>query len=697
MFDKALENNITKTLSVLAAHPNGMGGRELQKGAAMKTAYYVPTRKACLAQKLMECSSGGPRNTKRYSISDRGLAYLSKQDYLSYTADHLKFDFGSESDFTVEFGIKGGFDTVQRFLIPRSLVEEHEATLAKILRGIVRSTSRSIPTHLRPLEFDLNIHVRAPSINQNLLDAYFFLQEIGQYLNAVKLHYLYERMEPVASLLDAVIAFKTGKQLLPDEEKLLKDHLITEYFLRSPEAMMELFLVANHFHSLGYNQTNAHEKYPWIRSLERPFVSLQQFANAKWRTVEREKRERILNGVFRLLYYSFEQAERELGVSHESLSRLHQTKDWNEMTHLLDKLQSHERRALDRSFPPYFSSFKYITCDGKTVDLSETVQKSDEFKRLQSIRNDEVRAWIRRMLGRFEYCSSETLEQVPRDVNNLVATFRRLQITAEDGWNDPKFCREELAGAVAQTVGWVYSDRFQKMFEPVKDIDTLDGKTFGEGHWLSTVPWAVFGIIPPGSPRSASGLPSDWYPIDDKGFLFTEAGTDHRGIDGLMHMHRACSYDRLSALKELFERHIVGDKSWPLLWKIFKECREGNRHPRLMESWGRDSAFAWYWTPESRGLEKYPEDWGSQGLVQKLLEKLSKSKPETLRPLIIKACEAYEMRRANGWGHKASVKDAISEACKSCGVKWRPDGDLGHLRRSTPPPEHNYTDPEAKS
>jgi malonyl CoA-acyl carrier protein transacylase len=65
-------------------------------------------------------------------------------------------------------------------------------------------------------------------------------------------------------------------------------------------------------------------------------------------------------------------------------------------------------------------------------------------------------------------------------VNTLPAEFRRLQITAQDGWLDPAYCREELAVIVAETVGWVHSETFQKIADRIQDIGRISGSVISK-------------------------------------------------------------------------------------------------------------------------------------------------------------------------------------------------------------------------
>ena len=71
-------------------------------------------------------------------------------------------------------------------------------------------------------------------------------------------------------------------------------------------------------------------------------------------------------------------------------------------------------------------------------------------------------------------------EEMQKSVNTLQAEFRRLQIMAEDGWGDPKECREELAEKVGQIIGWIHSDTWQKALQQVMDLGRIGGSVFKE-------------------------------------------------------------------------------------------------------------------------------------------------------------------------------------------------------------------------
>jgi len=70
--------------------------------------------------------------------------------------------------------------------------------------------------------------------------------------------------------------------------------------------------------------------------------------------------------------------------------------------------------------------------------------------------------------------------ELVRKVNTLPAEFRRLQITAQDGWLDPTYCREELAVIVAETVGWVHSETFSKIVDRIQDIGRISGSVISK-------------------------------------------------------------------------------------------------------------------------------------------------------------------------------------------------------------------------
>jgi len=231
--------------------------------------------------------------------------------------------------------------------------------------------------------------------------------------------------------------------------------------------------------------------------------------------------------------------------------------------------------------------FRYVSVDGKFVDLRQTIQDSREYKEFRQLqRNDSVKSWVTRIMSKFEYNSIEAL-----------------------------------------------------------------------GHWIVGVPWGTLGITPLGAPMKHGSNNAYWHPINS--FLFADSQTGQNPWGPLRLFGVAVAYDDLGSLKKLFEQYDLDNRNWPLLWKIFKEVSD------------EVDVTPEYYIDQDGKVAVYPEDWRSQHLIERLLNRASMRKPWKLRPLVEQACKTYEEYRRLNWPHIPSVREAISKACKRNGITGR--------------------------
>jgi len=578
-----VQSYVEKLLSALSPYPLGLKGLELMKESQMRAEHYVLARRMCLEQKLIEGKSAGPRRTTRYLITRKGVRQLEKKKDYSSTVGRFKFDFGSESDLTIRLGVGTRFEMAERYLIPHHIADTGEDFLIGTLRGISSSYLKN-SSIAKDVCFDFSIHVRAPTIDRSLFEAYIFLQDVGEYLNKVRTHFRLVDLQSFDPLACEQTEKEKGKLV-----ECLKECLIIEYFIRSPDALLEIFLVANYFDSLGYSvETPSTSPAPpsWLLSDSRKFVSLRWFSMAKWRTIERAERERILKNLWKLRFGTRDEVKQDLSISPQCLLGFRSTRDCNDMTILLSNCDPNDRKALEMSLPPYNMRFKYVSADGKFVDLGQTIRNSREYKIFQQLqRNVSIKSWVTRIMSKFEYDSILSL-----------------------------------------------------------------------GHWITEVPWGALGITPLGAPMRNGSKNARWHPINS--FLFADSKVAQNPLGPLRLLGIAVAYDDLRSLKNLFEWYDLDDRNWPLLWSIFEEM--GNRI---------DVTHAHYIDQDGK-VALYPEDWRSQELIKKLLDRASEGKWRQLRAVIVLASKIYEeLYRRHGWSHKQSIRQAISEACKKYGIR----------------------------
>jgi len=607
MTAKQIQSYTDRLLSVLANNPAGLKGLDWKKSAGMMTAHYVLARRKCLAEKLVEATSGGPRRTTRYVVTDKGIKHLQSKDVFSRIVDKLKFDFGSESDLTMTLDRRGKFDDFERYIKPWFFLKDREGVLIDTMEVfLLRDRESSVA---EDASFDIHIQVRTPRIDRSLIRAYIFFRQFDRYLNVIEGRYLVPLAHAYLPLLQAR-SEDPSKRLSKDESGQLLEYVVTQYFIRSPEALAEMFLVADHFDSLGYSTENrlrdtdlysAYAEGLWPHKI----VPLQTYSRAKWPVLMQDKRRQIQNSVEKLLFASHDRVKREVSIPPWFQEVFRRSFRCNDICHALHQVDSKARRAFLEYLPPYRMDFKFKANNGEIVDLTDAIVDTDRYQEFQNLRNSEkVKTWVTRIMSKFPY------------------------------------------GNFSGISHWILDVPLEAFGITPLGISTMSGF------------------------RMTSHA-TRWHPIGG-GFLFGDLKLQYDRLGILLQIARAVRYDNLMLLKELFERLNLDNRGWFRLWGLFKKGR-GHRWlagRSIYLDWGqnvpvnpmdRHAVESWERSLDERG----------EGPLKWFLDKVEERKRLPVRQLIEKACTLYakcveELR----WSHQQSVKWSLSEVCKSARVRW---------------------------